>query len=142
MQRLVCKGKIHRATVTEADLHYVGSISLDASLMAAANIRPYEMVQITNLSNGVIWHTYAIPAAAGSGTVALNGPPARHFQPGDLVIILSLAWVSDEEYEQVKPTVLLVDGKNRVQRVIQQSLPGDVTAEPQETEGRTGMDGA
>ncbi|WP_229776613.1 aspartate 1-decarboxylase [Alicyclobacillus cellulosilyticus] len=115
--RQVCKGKIHRATVTHAHLNYVGSISIDADLMAAADIRPYEMVQVTNLANGVIWQTYALAAPAGSGVIGLNGPPARHFQPGDAVIILSLAWVDDTAWDTVMPAVVFVDAHNRVERV-------------------------
>ncbi|MCL6631027.1 MAG: aspartate 1-decarboxylase [Alicyclobacillus herbarius] len=120
MLRTICKGKIHRATVTAADLNYMGSVTLDVDLMAAADIRPYEMVQITNLSNGVIWQTYAIEAPAQSGEVCLNGPPARHFQVGDEVIILSLAQVLDEEYERVAPRVVFVDARNRIERIVQE----------------------
>ncbi|WP_026973865.1 aspartate 1-decarboxylase [Alicyclobacillus contaminans] len=122
MLRQVCKGKIHRATVTQADLNYMGSITLDSHLMRAANIWPFEMVQITNLSNGVIWHTYALEGAAGSGTVCLNGPPARHFQPGDLVIILSLAYVTAEEWKTLKPSVVFVDQRNIITSVVQHPM--------------------
>lgn len=83
MRRMMCKGKIHRAVVTEANLHYTGSITIDQRLMKAANIHPYEMVQITNLRNAVRWKTYAIPAPEGSGKICLNGPPAHLFHPGD-----------------------------------------------------------
>ncbi len=122
MYRRMCKGKIHRATVTQADLNYVGSITLDPALMREANILPYEMVQITNLANGVIWHTYAIAGLPDSGTVCLNGPPARHFQPGDLVIVLSLCYLSTEELPGFQSRVVFVDGENRVQRVEEFSL--------------------
>ncbi len=117
MFREICKGKIHRATVTEAALDYVGSITIDRALMDAANLRPYEMVQVTNVSNAVLWRTYAIPAEAGSGTICLNGPPARLFQPSDLVIILSLATVTDEEYEKTIANVVHVDGKNQITKI-------------------------
>ena len=90
MLRLMCKGKIHRATVTEADLNYVGSITIDAKLMKASNISPYEMIQVTSLRNATRWKTYALPAPEGSGKICLNGPPALLFEPGDIVIILSL----------------------------------------------------
>jgi aspartate 1-decarboxylase len=127
--RRLCKGKIHRATVTEADLNYVGSITLDPLLMQAADILPYEMVQITNLSNAILWHTYAIEGPVGSGTVCLNGPPARHFQPGDIVIILSLGWVNGEEFTDMKPRVVLVDGENRIVRVEEHSMKPSIALE-------------
>lgn len=117
MLRRVCKGKIHRATVTEADLNYVGSITLDPMLMKEADILPYEMVQITNLSNGVIWHTYALEGPPGAGTVCLNGPPARHFQKGDLVIILSIGYADTAEFLKMSPRVVFVDENNQVVRV-------------------------
>ena len=117
MLRQICKGKIHRATVTQADLNYIGSITLDPVLMDAADIYPYEMVQITNLSNGVIWHTYAIEGAPGAGTVCLNGPPARHFQPGDLIIVLSVGYATTEELTHLTPRVVFVDEHNQIVRV-------------------------
>jgi len=122
MLRTICKGKIHRAVVTEAQLDYVGSITIDRSLMDAADIRPYEMVQVTSVSNAALWRTYAIPANAGSGTICLNGPPARLFQPSDLVIILSLCEVSDEEYNQIVSRVVHVDEKNRITKIESHSL--------------------
>lgn len=118
MLRKVCKGKIHRATVTQADLNYMGSITLDKNLMRAADIRALEMVQITNVSNGVMWHTYAIEGNAGSGTVCLNGPPARHFQPGDRIIVLSLALVNDDEWDSLKMNVVFVDERNHITSVV------------------------
>lgn len=117
MLRTICKGKIHRATVTEACLNYVGSVTIDPTLMEAASIFPYEMVQITNVSNAAIWQTYAIPGARGSGTICLNGPPARLFQPGDLVIILSLAAVSEDEYDRITSRIVFVDEKNQITAV-------------------------
>jgi len=117
MQRQMCKGKIHRATVTEAELHYVGSITIDALLMQAADILPYEIVQITNLRNATRWKTYALPAEAGSGKICLNGPPAHLFQPGDLVIILSMGLYDPQELEKLVPRVVFVDEKNRIVRV-------------------------
>jgi aspartate 1-decarboxylase len=113
----MCKAKIHRATVTEANLNYVGSITIDDNLLEAANILPYELVQITNVQNGTIWRTYVIAAEAGSGTIALNGPPARHFQPGDEVIILSHGLFSGEELQQLKPTILFVNDSNELVEV-------------------------
>jgi aspartate 1-decarboxylase len=118
MLRHVCKGKLHRLTVTQADLNYMGSITLDPILMEAADIRPHEMLQITNLQNGTLWHTYALPGAVGSGTVCLNGPPARHFQPGDTIIVLSTAWISDDEWSSLEAKVVFVDEKNNIQSVV------------------------
>lgn len=114
MQRMMCKGKIHRAVVTEANLNYTGSITIDEKLMKAANIHPYEMVQITNLRNAARWKTYAIPARSGSGTICLNGPPAHLFQPDDLVIILSLGLFDEEELKKLVPTVVYVDHNNQI----------------------------
>ncbi|MBL0385179.1 aspartate 1-decarboxylase [Tumebacillus sp. ITR2] len=117
MQRLMCKGKIHRAVVTEADLDYVGSITIDSLLMSAADIRPFEMVQVTSLRNATRWKTYAIPADPGSGKICLNGPPARLFQPGDIVFILSMATYEESELGQLKHRVVLVDEHNSITEI-------------------------
>ena len=93
MLRTMCKGKIHRARVTEARMDYTGSITIDRELMQASDIAPYELVHINNMSNAAHWETYAIPGKPGE--ICLNGPPARLFQPGDQVIILSLAQLDD-----------------------------------------------
>lgn len=122
MNRMMCKGKIHRATVTEASLDYVGSITIDSALMKAADIRPYEMVQVTSLRNATRWKTYAIPAAEGSGRICLNGPPAHLFQPSDLVIILSLGTFEEAEIKQLAPQVVFVDADNRITHVAQHRL--------------------
>ncbi|KIL40076.1 L-aspartate 1-decarboxylase [Gordoniibacillus kamchatkensis] len=124
MLRLMCKGKIHRATVTEADLNYVGSITIDAALMREVNLRAYEMVQVTSLRNATRWKTYALPAPEGSGKICLNGPPAHLFDPGDLVIILSLGLMSEEEASQLKPKVVFVDESNRIVKVETHDLSG------------------
>ncbi|PZD96350.1 aspartate 1-decarboxylase [Paenibacillus sambharensis] len=116
MQRLMCKGKIHRATVTEASLDYVGSITIDSKLMKEANIHPYEMVQVTSLRNATRWKTYAIPGGEGTGKICLNGPPAHLFQPGDLVIILSMGLYEEEEVKRLVPRVVFVDANNRITR--------------------------
>lgn len=118
----MCKGKIHRATVTQADLDYVGSITIDAHLMKEANISPYEMVQITSLRNATRWKTYALPAPEGSGKICLNGPPAHLFHPGDLIIILSMGMFSEEEISILKPRVVFVDSNNQVVKVEEHDL--------------------
>ncbi|WP_277674540.1 aspartate 1-decarboxylase [Piscibacillus halophilus] len=131
MQRKMCKGKIHRATVTEADLDYVGSITIDYKLMKEANIKPYEMVQITSLRNATLWKTYAIPAPEGSGKICLNGPPAHLFSPGDIVIILSMGLYDEEEIKDLKPKVVFVDEENQITNVEQHDLhwPEEVEVE-------------
>lgn len=103
------------ATVTEAKLHYTGSITIDAELMKAAGILPYEIVQITNTANAVRWKTYAIPGR--SGLICLNGPPARLFAPGDRVIVLSMGWFDESDLPGLAPAVVFVDGSNRIERV-------------------------
>lgn len=114
----MCKSKIHRATVTEANLNYVGSITIDRELMAAAGILPYERVQIVNINNGTRVETYVLPGEKGKGTVCLNGAAARWAAPGDLVIIISYGLYSDEEIQRLQPRIVFVDEKNRIsQRV-------------------------
>ncbi|WP_421617801.1 aspartate 1-decarboxylase [Brevibacillus sp. TJ4] len=122
MQRHMCKGKIHRATVTQAELDYVGSITIDELLMKAADIMPYEIVQVTSLRNATRWKTYALPAEAGTGKICLNGPPAHLFQPGDLVIILSMGMYEQEEAEKLIPRVVFVDEQNRITKVEEHHL--------------------
>jgi aspartate 1-decarboxylase len=117
MERLMCKGKIHRAVVTEANIDYVGSITIDALLMKGADIHPYEMVQVTSLRNAVRWKTYALPASEGTGKICLNGPPALLFAPGDQVIILSLGLFSEPELSDLKPKVVFVDENNQITRI-------------------------
>ncbi|MFD2639097.1 aspartate 1-decarboxylase [Piscibacillus salipiscarius] len=131
MQRKMCKGKIHRATVTEADLDYVGSITIDYKLMKEANIKPYEMVQITSVRNATLWKTYAIPAPEGSGKICLNGPPAHLFSPGDLVIILSMGLYDEEEIKKLQPSVVFVDKENQITSVEKHDLhwPEEVEVE-------------
>jgi aspartate 1-decarboxylase len=110
----VCTGKLHRVRVTEARLDYEGSITLDPVLMDAAGIQPYQLVHINSMANAVHWETYAIPGRAESGEVCLNGCPARLFQPGDQVIILSLEQMTREEALGLKPKVVLVDSANKI----------------------------
>ena len=103
------KSKIHRVTVTEANLSYVGSITIDEDLIEAANILPGEKVQIVNNNNGARLETYVIAGARGSGIICLNGAAARLVQPGDTVIIMAYAWMSYEEAQGFKPAVVFPD---------------------------------
>lgn len=114
MLRTMCKGKIHRATVTQADLNYVGSITIDQDLLDAANIYPYEKVQVVNINNGSRLETYTIAGARGSGVICLNGAAARLNAPGDLVIIISYAECSEEEIRQLTPRLVFVDSENHL----------------------------
>jgi aspartate 1-decarboxylase len=107
------KGKIHRATVTQCDLHYEGSISVDAALLERAGILAHEQVDVLNINNGERFTTYAIPAPAGSGTIGVNGAAARLAQKGDLVIIVAYARMDEAQARSHQPRVLLVDGVNR-----------------------------
>jgi aspartate 1-decarboxylase len=107
------KSKIHRATVTEANLDYVGSITIDESLTELADILPNERVQVVNVTNGERLETYAIPGEAGSGVIGLNGAAARLVHPGDLVIIISYAELEDAEARRHEPTVVFVDEVNQ-----------------------------
>jgi aspartate 1-decarboxylase len=118
------KSKIHRATVTQADLHYVGSISIDKDLMEASDLLEGEKVAIVDVTNGARLETYVIPAPRGSGTIGINGAAAHHVHEGDLVIIISYAMVDDAEARTLKPTVVHVDAQNRVVKL------GDDAAEP------------
>ncbi|RUM88997.1 MAG: aspartate 1-decarboxylase [Thermovibrio sp.] len=117
MRRIMFKSKIHRATVTGADLNYEGSITIDSELLRVADILPYEKVDIYNISNGERFSTYVIPGEPGSGEVCLNGAAARKVQKGDLVIIVSYCELSEDEIENFSPTVVLVDEKNRPVKV-------------------------
>ena len=109
------KGKIHRATVTQCDLHYEGSISVDAGLLERAGILPHEQVDVLNINNGERFTTYAIAAPAGSGTIGINGAAARRAQKGDLVIIVAYARMKEAEARSFQPRVLLVDSNNKPQ---------------------------
>src|SRR5450631_4861556 len=123
MMRTMCKGKIHRATVTQADLNYVGSITIDQDLLDAANIYPYEKVQVVNVNNGSRFETYAIAGARGSGVICLNGAAARLAQPGDLVIVLSYAQYTEADTQSYEPLVVHVDASNREMQLLPESLP-------------------
>jgi aspartate 1-decarboxylase len=107
------KSKIHRATVTEANLNYVGSITIDEDLMEAADLWENEKVQVVNINNGARLETYVIPGPRGSGVICLNGAAARHAQPGDKVIIISYALMTEEEAREYRPRIVLMDEGNR-----------------------------
>ena len=113
MQLTLLKGKIHRATVTQCDLHYEGSISVDSALLERSGILPYEQVDVLDINNGRRFTTYTIPAPAGSRTIGVNGAAARLAQKGDLVIIVAYARMDEAEAKSFTPRVLLVDGQNR-----------------------------
>lgn len=111
------KSKIHRATVTEANLNYTGSLTLDVDLMEAAGILPHEQVQVLNINTGDRFTTYAIEGGRGTGVVCMNGAAARLGQPGDLVIVITYAQMDAEEARTFQPTVVHVDEKNAIDEV-------------------------
>lgn len=114
MKIQILKSKIHRAKVTQAELNYVGSITLDEDLMEAANLIENEQVQVLNIANGERFETYVIKGERGSQTVCLNGPAARKVQVGDLVIVVSYASMDFEEAKKFKPSLVYPDASNRV----------------------------
>ena len=114
MNRTLVNGKIHRATVTQADLHYVGSITIDADLMAAADLVEGEQVSVVDITNGARLETYAITGPAGSGRICINGAAAHLVEPGDLVIIMSYGQFSEAEVVLHEPKVVHVDADNRI----------------------------
>ena len=114
MLRTMLKSKIHRARITEANLYYEGSITIDAKLMQQAGIMPGEKVEVLNLNNGHRLETYAICGRSGSGVVCLNGPSARGACVGDQVIILAYAMADDKEAKTIKPNIISVDERNRI----------------------------
>lgn len=113
MKRVMFKSKIHRATVTDADLNYEGSITIDKDLMDLAGILTYEKVDIYNITNGARFSTYTIDGERGSGKICLNGAAARMVQAGDLIIIVSYGIFDESEINDLKPIVVQVDSKNR-----------------------------
>jgi aspartate 1-decarboxylase len=117
MLRTLMKSKLHRATVTAANLHYVGSVTVDEDLMEAADLLPHERVQIVDVTNGARLETYVIPGPRGSGELCLNGAAARLVQPGDRVIVISYATYDAEEARAHVPTVVICDEDNKVARV-------------------------
>ena len=100
--------------MTKADLNYEGSVTIDEMLLEESGIKPYQMVNINNLSNGAFWQTYTMVGKKGSGAICLNGPPARHFQPGDKVIIIGEAYVEPSELKGLTPVIVFVDEGNRI----------------------------
>ncbi|AJE53595.1 aspartate 1-decarboxylase [Paenibacillus polymyxa] len=122
MFRTMMKSKIHRATVTEANLNYVGSITIDEDLMETSDLLENEKVQIVNNNNGARLETYVIPGPRGSGVICLNGAAARLVQPGDTVIIISYASMSNEEAKTYKPTVVFVDEHNKPAQTVNKEV--------------------
>ena len=114
MEIQILKSKIHRARVTQAELNYVGSITLDEDLMEASNLIENELVQVLNIANGERFETYVIKGDRGTGTVCLNGPAARKVQVGDLVIVVSYAVMDFEEAKTFKPSLVFPDSNNRI----------------------------
>lgn len=124
MMRIMMKSKIHRATVTQADLDYVGSVTLDAALMEAADLLEGEQVAIVDITNGARIETYVIPGARGSGVIGINGAAAHLVHPGDLVIIMNYSVLEDQEARALQPLVVHVDDRNRIVKL------GNDPAEP------------
>lgn len=118
MWRIMMKSKIHRATVTGANLNYVGSITIDPDLLEAANILPHEQVAVVNNNNGARFETYVIEGERGSGTICVNGAAARLVQQGDIIIIIAYAMMEDAEARKYQPHVVLVNGNNCVLQTI------------------------
>ena len=126
MFRHLMKSKIHRATVTEADLHYVGSITIDRDLMDAADLMPNERVQVVNNNNGARLETYVIEGQRGSGVICMNGAAARLVHPGDVVIIIAYGMFDEAEARTHKPRVVLVDASNRLTGVADAEEAGQI----------------
>ena len=127
MNRRMMKSKIHRATVTDANLHYVGSITVDPLLLEAANILEYEQVAVVDIDNGSRFETYTILGEPGSGEVCLNGAAARLVHPGDKIIIITYADYEQAELDQYAPVVVHVDDRNRAITVGNSQAPGIYT---------------
>lgn len=118
MRLTMCKSKLHRATITEAKLYYEGSITIDSRLLEAADILPYEKVQVVNINNGARFETYTYAGRAGSGTICLNGAAARQAAVGDLVIIIAYAHLEAEEARSHMPRLVLLNDDNSVKEII------------------------
>jgi aspartate 1-decarboxylase len=125
-QRIMLKSKIHRATVTDADLHYVGSITIDEELMKVADLLPYEKVMVVDIDNGSRLETYVIAGRSGSGTIAMNGAAARLIHKGDKVIIFSFNVVDEEDARLFKPVVVYMDELNHISHVEDHVIADDI----------------
>lgn len=123
MWREMMKSKIHRGTVTDANLNYMGSITIDRTLMEAANLLPHEKVQVVNINNGARFETYCLPGEPGSGTICLNGAAARLVQPGDIVLIISYCWLEEKDLLTHRPRVVFVNERNEIVSVEEQTFP-------------------
>lgn len=126
MQINMLKSKIHRAVVTQAELDYVGSITIDSALMEAAGMIEYEKVQIVDINNGERFETYIISGESGSGVICLNGAAARCVQKGDKVIIMAYCTLSEDEAKTHRPTVVFVDDENRISEVTRYERHGEI----------------
>lgn len=124
MQLHMFKSKLHRATVTQADINYVGSVTIDRELLDQSGILPGEKVQIVNINNGERFETYTIEGEAGSGTICINGAAARLVQVGDKVIIIAYALMDEHEARTFEPKVLVMDEQNKIVRVKNQEIHG------------------
>ena len=118
MLRTVCRSKIHGATVTEANLQYTGSLTVDAELMKAADLAPYEQVHVVDITNGARLVTYCIEGARGSGTMCVNGAAARLISKGDTIIVIAYAQVTAVELEAVAPKIVMLGPQNRIREVL------------------------
>jgi aspartate 1-decarboxylase len=116
MQRTMLKSKLHRVTVTQAELHYEGSCAIDEDLLDAADIKEYQQIEIWNVNNGERFTTYAIKAERGTGTISVNGAAARKAAPGDLIIIATFAAYNELELVKFEPDLVYVDARNRITR--------------------------
>ena len=133
MMRTMLKSKIHRATVTQADLHYVGSVTIDEDLLDAADLLPGEQVAIVDVTNGARLETYVIEGERGSGVIGINGAAAHLVHPGDLVILISYQTVDDRSARKLKPRIVHVDGANRIVDLdadAARPVPGSDTVRP------------
>ena len=117
MLRIMCKSKIHHATVTDANLKYMGSVTIDRKILAAADILPNEKVQIVNLNNGSRLETNVMEGKHGSGTICMNGAAARWAEIGDTVIIISYCLMETNDAKSLKPKIVFLDGKNKIKRI-------------------------
>ncbi len=116
MLRCMLRAKIHMATVTDSNIHYEGSLTVDETLLKAVDIKPYEQVMVSNLNNGERFETYVIPGKKNSGTMCLNGPTARKGTTGDIIIVFCYEYYSQEELKHFKPKVIYLDKKNRIKK--------------------------